>query len=290
MTEFRSNRPERIGGLRADVSHILIAAQSAADHFSAPEFHDLLVPAMAGIIQHATAALARDDELISREETAFETYMATKYGPDVAPHDEGTSYCTSIPGDCPIHPEPADVAHECGTPASGEMDTSDYPVPMTVSQRDPADPESWVFRCNGGHPSERTGWVAMSYGWQSPDYASEDDALTAAADHARAMHDGGLPNELAERVAAAERRAAERADSLIGRNVRRNNDDSDVPMVGTIHAITADPEFVMVAWWDGPGTPIVTIREAMDELTAAGGHWAVSKAAADAARLTDAAR
>lgn len=104
----------------------------------------------------------------------------------------------------------ADVAHECGTPASQAMDTSDYPVPMTVSQRDPADPESWVFRCGGDHAQQASPVIGGPCGWQSPDYASEDDALIAAADHARAMHDGGLPNELAERAAAAETAAAER--------------------------------------------------------------------------------
>lgn len=179
------------------------------------------------------------------------------------------------PSPCPA----ADVAHDCATPAAGELDTTDYPVPMAVIQRDPADAESWVYRCGAEHASSFD--LPPSRGWQSCDYASEDDALSAAAEHARAMHDGGLPNELAERVAAAERRAAERAGSLIGRNVRRTDDDGAVPMVGTIHAITADPEVVMVAWPRADSAePAVTIPEPMDELTAAGGHWLIPKAAA----------
>jgi hypothetical protein len=74
---------------------------------------------------------------------------------------------------------------------------------MAVLQRDLNDPESWIFRCGEGHGL--TSGMLLAAGWQSPDYASEDDALIAAGEHARAMHDMGLPAELAERVAAAER-------------------------------------------------------------------------------------
>jgi hypothetical protein len=98
-------------------------------------------------------------------------------------------------------PEPA---HECGTPAEGIPDLNTYPARTFVLQRDPADPESWVFRCGEGHGlNEMT-----SIGWQSPDYATEGGALIAAADHARGVHDMALPAELAARAAAAEQAAA----------------------------------------------------------------------------------
>ena len=193
---------------------------------------------------------------------------------DDRPHTEhGISAGGGYAGHCPGIPEP-EQAHECGTPAAGTLDTADYPARMFVFQRDPDDPESWMFRCSEGHQFTD---LARAGGWQSPDYASEDDALVAAADHARAMHDMGLPAALAERVTTAERRNAERHDSLIGRNVRRADDDSAVPTVGTITAITADPEFVVVTWLGPPPrfVPSAPSREAMDELTAAGGYWAV---------------
>lgn len=176
----------------------------------------------------------------------------------------------------------ADQPHECGTPAAGELDTSDYPVPMTVSQRDPDDPESWIYRCASGHPSDyadlTTGDMGAVYGWQSADYASEDDALTGAAEHARAMHDGGLPNELAERVAAAKARAAAAHGDLIGRNVRRADDDAPVPSIGTITGIAADCEFVMVTWLPTDADlPAAVRKEAMDELAPTDGYWAAGR-------------
>jgi len=180
-------------------------------------------------------------------------------------------------------PVPApDAAHECGTPAAGALDTGDYSVNLFVTQRDPADPESWVFRCAEGHPSAFPG-MTDSHGWQSADYASEQDALIAAKDHARAMHDGGLPAALAERADAAERAAAEElapsgpvsmaaaprpAGGLIGTRVIRCDDDAPLPVYGVITAGTDSPEYVMVAWLphnaDAPG---VALREALDELT-----------------------
>jgi len=137
----------------------------------------MLIKALDEIAAYAAAALANDAELSAADQAAFERHLAH-----------------------------ADQAHECGTPAPGTLDTSDYPARLAVSQRDPADPESWIFRCGEGHAL--TSGLALAGGWQSPDYASEDDALTGAADHARAMHDMGLPAALAERVTAAEQATA----------------------------------------------------------------------------------
>lgn len=92
-------------------------------------------------------------------------------------------------------PEPA---HECGTPAEGAPDLNTYPARMSVIQRDLADPESWIFSCAEQHASGAPGW-------QSPDYASQDDALIAAGDHARGVHDMALPADMAELAAAAQR-------------------------------------------------------------------------------------
>ncbi len=162
--------------MAAALSNIAIAARAALDHCASPMHHGLLLTMMAEIEAAAKTAAAQNEEMAAADQAAFEQHLA------------GT-----------------DQAHECGTPAPGTLDTSDYPARLIVLQRDPADPESWIFRCGERHASNG----AAGIGWQSPDYASEDDALIAAGDHARAMHDMGLPNALAERVAAAEQAAAE---------------------------------------------------------------------------------
>jgi hypothetical protein len=244
---YNSNRPERCGAFAASMHYILITARSAVYHFSAPEYAELMTARMRELAAYAETALARDDEMEAADVAALEEYCHTE--------------------------PPADVAHECGTPAEGALDMSGYPASMTVMQRDLADPESWIYRCAEGHPSDSAPVLhGIVFGWQSMDYASEHDALTAAAEHARAMHDGGLPNDLAERLALAEAAAVAANDSIIGRRVNRTDDDSDVPAVGTITGITADPEFVMVTWLPvDANLPAIKRREAMDELTAARG-------------------
>jgi hypothetical protein len=191
MTGYTSNRPERCGTLRGGLIGAKISADAAADHLTDP---GMLIRALREIANAAAAAISRDADMAAADQLAFSQHLA---GLETA--------------------EPAEIVHECGTPAEPGRDTSAYPVPMTVSQRDPADPESWVFRCTEGHPSDyaaiTTGEIGMIYGWQSADYASEDDALISAADHARAMHDGGLPSDLAERAAAASERAEESLDA-----------------------------------------------------------------------------
>lgn len=241
MTEYQSNRPERCGAMSSALIYVEAAAQSAADNYQ--DYPDLAVKALAEIAEYARRALAADESLKAADAAAFDAHIAAQAAwppialvwcenvnapahegqhpiqpncrhphltgeyAEPAPHDEGTSYCTSLMPDCPIHPEPA---HECGTPAAGSLDTSDYPARMVVLQRDLNDPESWIFRCGEGHGL--TSGMVLAGGWQSFDYASEDDALIGAADHARAMHDMGLPAALAERAAAAERAGVQAAE------------------------------------------------------------------------------
>jgi hypothetical protein len=184
VSDYQNNRPQRCGVMRAALQSIEAAATSAAKHYASPEHQTLLLAAMREIGQSAWAAVTADDDAQSADAAAFEAHLAE--------YDQA--------------PEPAaDVAHECGTPAPGTVDTSEYPARMAVIQRDLNDPESWVFRCGEGHGL--TDGIVAKAGWQSPDYASEDDAVIGAGDHARAMHDMGLPSALAERVAAAERAA-----------------------------------------------------------------------------------
>jgi hypothetical protein len=216
VTEHQDNRPERIGAMRAAMQSIEAAATSAAAHFAGAEYHSLLLAAMREIGQAAWGAVTADDDRQSADRAAFEKHLAEREQAQRrrCPDCDSTNFAGNVCLNCGgawAEMTPAERAalaaeqvHECGTPAPGAVDTSDYPARMVVLQRDPADPESWIFRCGERHASNG----AAGIGWQSPDYASEDDALIAAGDHARAMHDMGLPNALAERVAAAEQAAA----------------------------------------------------------------------------------
>jgi hypothetical protein len=122
----------------------------------------------------------------------------------------GCSYHARYPTAGTGHPSctctDPESAHECGTPPAGAPDLNTYPARMTIAQRDPADPESWVYRCAERHASDAPGW-------QSPDYADMGGALSGAAEHARAMHDMGLPADMAAALARAERDAIEMADA-----------------------------------------------------------------------------
>jgi hypothetical protein len=171
MTGYQNNRPERCGRMIATLRSIEIGAMASLDHYG--DNATLLRCALAELAEQASNAVTADEAAQAADAAEFEKHMAER-----------------------------EQAHECGTPPAGALDTSDYPARMFVFQRDPADSESWMFRCSEGHALTD---LARAGGWQSPDYATEGDALIAAGDHARAMHDMGLPAELAERVAAAER-------------------------------------------------------------------------------------
>lgn len=111
-----------------------------------------------------------------------------------------------LAGQFPPEPEPEP---EPAAERAAAADAATYPVRMIVHQRDAADPESWVYLCNEPHAADCiTATPGMPTPWLSLDYASEGGALIGAADHARAVHNMALPNDLAERAAAAERDAA----------------------------------------------------------------------------------
>jgi len=124
------------------------------------------------------------------------------------PTREAMDELTPGSGLVPVEPDTADALTDAAERFTRDL-TADYPARVFVMQRDPADPESWVYRCGEDHVSSGAAVLPCSAGWQSPDYPSEGDALISAKDHARAMHDMGLPSALAERADAAERAAAE---------------------------------------------------------------------------------
>jgi hypothetical protein len=195
---YQSNRPERCGSFAAAVRSIEIGAQSALECYG--DVPSLLRSALAEIAAQARQTLANDEAAQAADQEAFEQHLAAQY--DRAAELERRAAA----GDDQAEDALYEAAHECGTPPAGAPDLNTYPARMTVAQRDPADPESWVYRCAEQHPSGAPGW-------QSPDYADMGGALSGAADHARAMHDMALPADMAAALARAERDTIEMADA-----------------------------------------------------------------------------
>jgi hypothetical protein len=62
-----------------------------------------LIQQARGLMKRWCAAGDQQEQLVVADGMADLLATMVERAGEVAPHDEGTSYCTSIPGACPVH-------------------------------------------------------------------------------------------------------------------------------------------------------------------------------------------